>query len=58
MAKIEQPKSPDSAVWQAALKASAREVLTFDRAAVRKALREGRERRGVAVPYRLKSVLP
>lgn len=53
-----EPKSPDSAVWQSALKASEHEVLKYDPAAVRKALRDSREHRGRPVPHRLKSVLP
>ena len=51
-------KSPDSPIWQAALKAGEHEVLKFDPLAVRQALRESRERRGRAVPHRIKSILP
>ena len=57
MTKTE-PKSPDSPVWQAALKASEHEVLTYDKAAVRHALRDAREKRGRPVPHRIKSILP
>lgn len=47
MSKIDQPKSPDSDIWQEALRQSQREVLTFDRAQVRKALRDAREKHTV-----------
>lgn len=48
----DQPKSPDSEVWNKAVDAARKEprdVLVFDKAAVRKALHDSRERRGVRV---------
>ncbi len=51
-------KSPDSEIWQKALKLGEKDVLVYDRAAVRKALRESREHRGVKVPVTIKSILP
>ncbi len=51
-------KSPDSEIWQKALKLGEKDVLVYDGAAVRKALRESREHRGVKVPVTIKSILP
>ena len=50
-------KSPDSEIWQKALKLGEKDVLVYDRAAVRKVLRESREHRGVKVPVTIKSIL-
>lgn len=54
-------KSPDSAIWQQAIeigKREPRDVLTYDRADVRRALHDSRELRGRPVPHRIKSILP
>lgn len=53
-----EPRSPDSHIWQAALKQGEREVLKYDPQAVRKALHDAREQRGHRVPKRLQAILP